>query len=119
MIQSRASFVAVGFITISYITIQIFLYLKVNKKKTQFFKIGYIIAPLLVAVLFNQIFLSSKGADAISRASTISLSTNDGSVNQRIRYYQDVLTHMTSNPILGVGLGNWKLKSIVPIILIK
>ena len=112
MIQSRASFVAVGFITISYITIQIILYLKVNKKKTQFFKIGYIIAPLLVAVLFNQIFLSSKGADAISRASTISLSTNDGSVNQRIRYYQDVLTHMTSNPILGVGLGNWKLKSI-------
>ena len=33
-------------------------------------------------------------------------------MNQRLRYYEDVLTHMISNPILGVGLGNWKLKSI-------
>ena len=48
----------------------------------------------------------------ISRAATISLSTNDGSVNQRLRYYEDVLTHLSSNPIFGVGLGNWKLKSI-------
>ena len=52
------------------------------------------------------------GADAVSRAATISLSTNDGSVNQRLRYYDDVLEHMRSNPIFGVGLGNWKLKSI-------
>ena len=49
---------------------------------------------------------------AIERASTISLSTNDGSVNQRVRYYQDVLSHMSINPILGTGLGNWKLVSI-------
>ena len=31
------------------------------------------------------------------------LSTNDGSVNQRLRYYS-VLSHLTANPILGVGL---------------
>ena len=56
--------------------------------------------------------MSSKGADAVSRAATISFSTNDGSVNQRLRYYEDVLIHLKSSPILGVGLGNWKLKSI-------
>ena len=67
---------------------------------------------MILAVFFNQIYLSSKGADVLSRAATISLSTNDGSVNQRLRYYQDVLTHLKSNPIMGVGLGNWKLKSI-------
>ena len=66
----------------------------------------------MLAVLVNQVYLSSKGADAISRAATISISTNDGSVNQRLRYYEDVLTHLSSNPIFGVGLGNWKLKSI-------
>ena len=54
----------------------------------------------------------ARGADALSRASTISISTNDGSVNQRLRYYEDVLTHISSNPILGVGIGNWKLTSI-------
>ena len=48
----------------------------------------------------------------LSRAATISISTNDGSVNQRLRYYQDVLTHLSSSPIFGTGLGNWKLKSI-------
>ena len=60
----------------------------------------------------NQTFTANKGADALSRAATISLSTNDGSVNQRLRYYEDVLTHLTSNPFFGTGLGNWKLKSI-------
>ena len=48
----------------------------------------------------------------MSRAATISVSTNDGSVNQRLRYYEDVLTHITKNPVLGVGIGNWKLSSI-------
>ena len=27
-------------------------------------------------------------------------------------YYNDVLEHLVSNPFFGVGLGNWKLKSI-------
>ena len=66
----------------------------------------------MISILVNQIYLSSKGADAVKRAATISFSTNDGSVNQRLRYYEDVLTHLKSNPIFGVGLGNWKLKSI-------
>ena len=65
-----------------------------------------------MSISLNQIYFSSKGADAVSRAATISFSTNDGSVNQRLRYYKDVLTHLKSNPIMGVGLGNWKLKSI-------
>ena len=67
---------------------------------------------MILAIILNQTFVSSKGADALSRASTISVSTNDGSVNQRLRYYEDVLTHISSNPIFGVGIGNWKLTSI-------
>ena len=61
---------------------------------------------------YYQNFYSDKGADALSRAATISFSTNDGSVNQRLRYYEDVFKHVVSNPVIGVGLGNWKLKSI-------
>ena len=68
--------------------------------------------PMILAIILNQTFVSSKGADALSRASTISVSTNDGSVNQRLRYYEDVLIHISSNPIFGVGIGNWKLTSI-------
>lgn len=112
MIQSRASFIALGFILLTYSVMQIVIYFKINKKLNQILQMGFLIIPLIISILINQTFLSSKGADAISRAATISVSTNDGSVNQRIRYYEDVLTHVTSNPIFGVGLGNWKLKSI-------
>ena len=112
MIQSRASFVAIGFTTFAYLGLNIALFLRDKKNWKQILQLGYLFIPLLVAIIVNQTVLSSKGADAISRAATISLSTNDGSVNQRLRYYEDVLTHLTSNPIFGVGLGNWKLKSI-------
>ena len=111
MIQSRASFIDIGFIIIGYLGLNVFLFYK-KKEKYYLFRLGYVIVPLLLSIFINQTYLSSKGADAISRAATISFSTNDGSVNQRLRYYEDVLTHLKSNPIFGVGLGNWKLKSI-------
>ena len=111
MIQSRASFIAVGIILIGYFGLYIVLYLK-EKRLQSLYRIGFLVFPLLAAILINQSYLSKYGADAVSRAATISVNTNDGSVNQRLRYYEDVLTHMSSNPIFGVGLGNWKLKSI-------
>ncbi len=112
MIQSRASFLAVGIIFISYTILQIFFLIKAKKNIFQIFQMGYIIIPLIAAVIVNQTFFANKGADAITRAASISLSTKDGSVNQRLRYYEDVLTHVKSNPIFGTGLGNWKIKSI-------
>ena len=111
MIQSRASFLGVGIILIGFFLLNLISFLK-DKKTVHLFRIGYLLVPLILSILVNQSYLSSKGADAVSRAATISFSTNDGSVNQRLRYYEDVLIHLKSNPILGVGLGNWKLKSI-------
>ena len=63
--------------------------------------------------MLNQLQTAQTGqADAISRAATIRLNTNNNSINQRLRYYEDVLTHFSSNPMFGTGLGNWKLSSI-------
>lgn len=112
MIQSRASFIGVGLIILGYVVMQAILFLKKSGKRSNLYRIGYILIPIFLAVVVNQTFFADKGADALSRAATISLSTDDGSVNQRLRYYQDVLTHLSSNPIFGTGLGNWKLKSI-------
>jgi hypothetical protein len=86
-------------------------YFKTRSIKEFSFNLYYLL-PLVLALVLNQILISDKGADALSRAATISVSTNDGSVNQRLRYYEDVLTHITKNPIMGVGIGNWKLTSI-------
>ena len=111
MIQSRASFLAVGLILVLFLGLCVVLFIA-DKNKKHLFQYGYLLIPFLAAIAINQVLLSDKGADALARASTISAGTNDGSVNQRLRYYEDVLTHLSSNPIFGVGLGNWKLKSI-------
>jgi len=111
MIQSRASFVAAALIGVLLLTWTIINFLK-NKSYKPLINNLYYLLPMILAIILNQTFVSSKGADALSRASTISVSTNDGSVNQRLRYYEDVLTHISSNPIFGVGIGNWKLTSI-------
>ena len=111
MIQSRASFLAVGLILIAFLGLCVVLFIT-DKNKKHLFQFGYLLIPFLTAIAINQVLLSDKGADALARASTISAGTNDGSVNQRLRYYEDVLTHLSSNLIFGVGLGNWKLKSI-------
>jgi len=112
MISSRASFIAVGLTSFLYVVMKWFLY----KKNNSFGEVKStlnIIIPLLAAILFNQVlFSNSKTVSALDRASTISVSTKDGSINQRLRYYEDVLTHLASNPILGTGIGNWKIKSI-------
>ena len=111
MIQSRASFIAAGLIGVLLLGWTGINYFK-NKSFKSLIPNLYYVLPMILALVLNQAFLSEKGADALSRASTISVSTNDGSVNQRLRYYEDVLTHISSNPILGVGIGNWKLTSI-------
>ena len=111
MIQSRASFLAVGLILVLFLGLCIVLFIT-DKNKKHLFQYGYLLIPFLAAIALNQVLLSDKGSDALARASTISAGTNDGSVNQRLRYYEDVVTHLSSNPIFGVGLGNWKLKSI-------
>ncbi len=111
MIQSRASFVAAALIAVALLFWTLLQFKKERNIQSLTPNLFYLL-PLILALTVNQIFISDKGADALSRASTISLSTNDGSVNQRLRYYADVAAHIASNPILGVGLGNWKLVSI-------
>ena len=111
MIQSRASFIAAALIAVAVLFWTLLQFKKERNIQSLTPNLFYLL-PLILALTVNKIFISDKGADALSRASTISLSTNDGSVNQRLRYYADVAAHIASNPILGVGLGNWKLVSI-------
>jgi len=111
MIQSRASFVAAALIGVLLLFWTAFNYFKTRSIRAFSPNLFYLL-PLILALVLNQTLISDKGADALSRAATISVSTNDGSVNQRLRYYEDVLNHITKNPVLGVGIGNWKLTSI-------
>lgn len=112
LISSRASFIAIGIILIGYIFIQFFKYFTIKKSKNELFKIGFYLIPLILAIAVNQLYFSSKGVDALDRASTIAINTSDDSISKRLRYYEDVLTHMLNNPVFGTGIGNWKFESI-------
>ena len=112
MIQSRASLLATFFAILVFIIINIFMFFKVEKHKKYWVLIAYTIVPVIFTLFVNQVYLADKGADVVSRAATIVEVTTDDSITARIRYYSDVLEHLSSNPVFGVGLGNWKLKSI-------
>ncbi len=111
MIESRASFIAAGLIALILLTWTFYISYKEKKYNYTLWNLYYLF-PMIFAILLNQAYTSEKGADALSRAATISLSTEDASINKRLRYYKAVLTHALDNPILGVGIGNWKLTSI-------
>ena len=111
IIQSRASYLATLFILILSLFSLIYLYVK-DKKKSFLYSFCLIFSCILLAIISNQIFFSNKGADAIKRIGTISISNSDKSISARLRYYSHVLEQIKASPIFGVGLGNWKLKSI-------
>ena len=111
IIQSRASFVAISLIGVLLLCWTFFKFLTTKTIKDLKPNLFYLF-PLILAIVLNQILTSDKGADALSRAATISISQADSSIDKRLRYYEDVLTHFSSNPFFGVGIGNWKLSSI-------
>ena len=112
MIQSRASYIAVFLIGVLIVLYSAFNYYKTKSIKELSINLFYII-PFFLAILFNQMLMSDdKGVSAINRAATIGDGIADNSINQRFRYYQDVFTQIGETPVFGVGLGNWKLKSI-------
>jgi O-antigen ligase/tetratricopeptide (TPR) repeat protein len=113
LIQSRASYIAVLVITIGYVLSLVYKFLILKDDKKVFINLFYFFIPIVLAIIINQTYFSSKiETDAIQRATTISIKTTDDSISKRLRYYEDVLTHMLDNPIFGTGIGNWKFESI-------
>lgn len=111
LIQSRASYIAVFFIGFLTLVFSILNYVDKKNIRELFVNFFYII-PFILALLINNILVSDKGGSAINRAATLGKGIADNSINQRFRYYQDVFSQISETPIFGVGLGNWKLKSI-------
>lgn len=62
------------------------------------------------ALLFQFNFRDNNTASFTKRVSTIN--TDDTSTQQRLRFYNHSIEQIKTNPIFGVGLGNWKIKSI-------
>ena len=114
-LSSRSVFLALLFI-ISLSTFYLFfLYNKgnykplfVNRLKTLGF---FLFLPFFLAYFFfNTLNINSTDVNISQRVSTVNV--EDQSTSIRLRYYNHALSHIYSNPFIGLGLGNWKFKSI-------
>ena len=82
-----------------------------NKK--HIYKSGIITLLLVSSYFFVQATVTTDNPDEITnRISSISINTQDDSVSERLRYYSHALESISKNPLFGIGIGNWKLKSI-------
>lgn len=71
------------------------------------------ISPIFVSLFLFSISLgeSNNTVNLSSRLSN-SISPNNSSVSTRLGYYSNAIDQILETPIIGIGLGNWKIKSI-------
>ena len=104
ILLSRSSFIGLFIIMLSF-------FIWANKK--HIYKSGIITAVLISSYFFVQATVTTDNPDEITdRISSISINTQDDSINERLGYYSDALHSISKNPLFGIGIGNWKLKSI-------
>lgn len=85
-----------------------FIVLKNNELRS-YFKIYFIV--LIASLLFSTFSLGTKNdAFIANRVSTIDFT--EESTNTRLRYYRHGSNQLLNNPLIGVGLGNWKIVSV-------
>ena len=108
LLMSRAAIISLFMVLISVLLFSIFA----NKKK-YFLSTGLIILCLLIGT-FSYNLINEKNASNIigERFSNVTNPTDDGSVNERLNFYSAAINSIKDNPILGIGYGNWKIKSI-------
>jgi O-antigen ligase len=106
--MSRAAIIALSLVFISIILLSVFA----NKKK-YFFANGLVIFSLVISI-FSYNLINEKNAYNIigERFSNVTNPIADGSVKERLNFYTTSAKSIIDNPILGIGLGNWKIKSI-------
>ena len=73
---------------------------------------SYFLVPLVTAFIVFNLTTSDESDIMVDERVTSVLSTGDESVNNRLRFYSHAFTQIKLTPLLGIGVGNWRIKSI-------
>ena len=104
-ISSRASIIGLSLsLTLLYI-------LTFIKKRENLAYLSKVCLSVIFGFLVSNFYIGSDSNVSIKNRIS-SVSTEDYSTNERIRFYKHGLSHIKNNPLIGVGIGNWKQKSI-------
>ena len=104
-ISARASIIGI----IMSLVLILFLTLIKAKENTRY--VVKVITFVFIGFLISTLVVGSSSNLSLQKRLT-SINTEDTSTNERLRYYKHGLDHIVSNPLIGIGIGNWKLKSI-------
>ena len=108
LLGSRSSYVYFFVILVFSIIYNIFRY---RKNFQNNFRNQYLLFCFLCSFLLFSMFVGNNNSSSISnRISTIDF--EETSTQQRLRFYGHGINHIKNNLFIGVGLGNWKIKSI-------
>ncbi len=103
ILLSRGAFISMFVVT------GLFLILK-TKRRTIPRSISLFSIIIISSVLVQTTILDNNLIT--ERVNSINIDRSDDSVNERLRYYSHAIESIKKNPFTGVGIGNWKLKSI-------
>lgn len=95
------------------ISILIFFIISLIKDARIFIKpLIFVFVSITISYLFVGEFIDKAENTVQQRIESIEVDTDDASINQRLSYYAASIKIIKSSPLIGIGIGNWKLVSI-------
>jgi O-antigen ligase/tetratricopeptide (TPR) repeat protein len=115
LISARASLLSFLIILLSFIV----FYIKssgVNKNSIFSVLLG-VLLPILVAfgsanLVLKKSNIGGRYSSTTDRLKTIQLSSKDRSINLRYLFWKNAINFSKEKPLMGIGLGNWRVASI-------
>ena len=108
ILLSRGAFIA--FAVSTFLLILYFFIKSINRK---FFIPAIYLAVIVVGYFISSSLINSADSNIINdRVSSINIDREDDSIDERLRFYSAAVKSISKNPILGIGIGNWKIETI-------
>ena len=116
ILYTRGAILGTLFISLLLLIYMIVLFWRKNITTRVFSKRMFIILfPIIINILINslqtQMFSDNSESTLAGRLESVSDMSNESN-NSRLRYWKQSFMTGISNPIFGIGIGNWKLKGI-------
>ena len=108
LLMSRAAVLSLSFVFISVLFLTV-----LSGKLKNYIRFGFMIISLAASIVSYNIVNEKNAYNILSeRFSNVTDPSADESVNERLNFYTTAIQSIGENPILGIGIGNWKIKSI-------
>ena len=99
-------------VLLSFLVIYSFIFLVLILQK-KFINLFLISSPVILSIIIFNVSISSNNSYSLTERVSSIATPSESSVGARLRYYSHALEQIKQTPLTGVGLGNWKIKSVL------